>query len=75
MTYISVSFGEARNRQAFPMKHKKTAKVRVQKLPNLSKTAPKTIVPNDVRLDPMAKIELSSAFCSASVLPSLFLTY
>ena len=63
MTYISLSFGVARNRQTLPMKARQMATNLVQNVPNLSKNAPKTMVPKDVRLDPIAKIEFSSAFC------------
>ena len=75
MTYISDSFGVARNRQILPTKARKMATSLVQNVPNLSKNAPKTIVPKEVRLEPMAKIEFNCAFCSTSLFPSLFKTF
>jgi hypothetical protein len=75
MTYISLSFGVARKRQALPTKARKMATILVQNVPNLSKNAPKTMVPNEVRLDPIAKIEFNLAFCSVSLFPSLFKTF
>ena len=75
MTYISLSFGVARKRQILPTKARQMATSLVQNVPNLSKNAPKTIVPKEVRLDPIAKIEFSLAFCSVSLFPSLFETF